>query len=1027
MPCSSGELWGHHLMPQKIELDILLPNGVVMILKCARDQTLQQVKNLVWREGPKYPYFHLISAESDYVFTSVTSDAKKEEFHDETRRLCDLHLFVPFLKLVEPNASTRQESILNSQISVALGIPVNQLDELEVPEVISFRRDAINLCEEILDVRERTPENRAMYAYCAELDRSTNHSLFDSYFGGLVILKVWLSPTYTITVKVHLEANADTVVRETLDSSAKKIASLDNSNKQCSDYVLKICSRQEYLLGSFPITQYKYIRDAVRREEIPQLEFVERRVLYDKLPTEPFHIPAYYRRTYRTSENELPLTPQPDVHLWKLVGNVRVQILWATFINATDNICVKAAVFHGDEQISSTQETASIPNKNPRWNETLTFDLPNTEIPRSARLCVSLCTVTRSKKKQEEFCMIAWGNVNLFDFRGLLISGKVRLDLWPPPMSVDSMIFHPLGVTGSSLDSEGASLQLEFDRYTGPIFYPAKSEIYDLALLADRYEAGKVNDDTTPVVIIHPRPTEKEIATLRDLVERDPLCEVSEQDRIIIWKHRKFCSTELPGSLPRLVGVVKWSCRETVAQFYELLRFWPAIPMNTALSLLDCKTADIYVREFAVRNLDASLPDSDVLDLLLQLVQSLKYEPYLQSTLIMFLLRRALNNRLIGHYFFWHLRSEISGKSWLDMRFSLILEAYCRGLCGHLKDLNKQVEALEKLTMLTDTLKERRDDAPRDRLKFLTEQIRQADFLEVLENLNSPISPCLELGSLKVESCRIMDSAKRPLWLVWNNNDSLANTMGVGETAAIFKNGDDLRQDMLTLQVLRVMDEFWWMEGLDLKLITYTCLPTGKQVGLIQVVPNAQTVYTIQRRSTLSAIQVNSKQLHKFIQEKNKSEAQYLRAIDIFTRSCAGYCVATFILGIGDRNPDNIMISEEGNIFHIDFGHFLGHFKKKFGINRERVPFVLTEDFLYVIAKGAENPRKSPEFQEFQKLCGRAYLIIRRHANLLISLFTLMLPTGIPELQSISDVDYLRKTLAVDMSEAEALNYFQTM
>jgi len=64
-----------------------------------------------------YPYFNLLSTSQDYVFTSVTQDAKKEEFHDETRRLCDLHLFLPFLKLVEPNASTKQENILNSQIS----------------------------------------------------------------------------------------------------------------------------------------------------------------------------------------------------------------------------------------------------------------------------------------------------------------------------------------------------------------------------------------------------------------------------------------------------------------------------------------------------------------------------------------------------------------------------------------------------------------------------------------------------------------------------------------------------------------------------------------------------------------------------------------------------------------------------------------------------------------------------------------------------------------------------------------------
>lgn len=90
------------------------------------------------------------------------------------------------------------------------------------------------------------------------------------------------------------------------------------------------------------------------------------------------------------------------------------------------------------------------------------------------------------------------------------------------------------------------------------------------------------------------------------------------------------------------------------------------------------------------------------------------------------------------------------------------------------------------------------------------------------------------------------------------------------------------------------------------------------------------------------------------------------------------------------------------------------------------MPFVLTEDFLCVIARGADNPRKSPAFQDFQQLCGKAYIILRRHSNLLISLFSLMLPCGISELQTISDVDYLRKTLAVEMNEAEALNYFQT-
>jgi phosphatidylinositol-4,5-bisphosphate 3-kinase len=174
----------------------------------------------------------------------------------------------------------------------------------------------------------------------------------------------------------------------------------------------------------------------------------------------------------------------------------------------------------------------------------------------------------------------------------------------------------------------------------------------------------------------------------------------------------------------------------------------------------------------------------------------------------------------------------------------------------------------------------------------------------------------------------------------------------------------DLRQDMLTLQVIRIMDDIWRDEGMDLKMLPYSCLATGKQVGLIEVVRDAKTVYAIQRQSKLAAIQVDSTKLHKWIKEKNRDPDHYEKAVEVFTHSCAGYCVATFILGIGDRNPDNIMVNEEGQIFHIDFGHFLGHFKKKFGISRERVPFVLTDDFLCVIAKGSSDPKRSQEFFE---------------------------------------------------------------
>uniref|UniRef100_A0A8C2AVU1 Phosphatidylinositol-4,5-bisphosphate 3-kinase, catalytic subunit alpha n=1 Tax=Cyprinus carpio TaxID=7962 RepID=A0A8C2AVU1_CYPCA len=812
---SSGELWGIHLMPPRILVDCLLPNGMILTLECLREATLITIKHELFKEARKYPLHHLLQEETSYIFVSVTQEAEREEFYDETRRLCDLRLFQPFLKVIEP-VGNREEKILNREIGFAIGMPVCEFDLVKDPEVQDFRRNILNVCKDSVELRDASgSHSRALYVYPPNVESSS---------------------------------------------------------------------------------------------ELPKH-------IYGKLDKGRF------------------------VLLQEYSGLFFILSLWTKW----------HVVFYLHEFF-----------------------------------CKTLLLFVH--------CPLAWGNVNLFDYTHTLVSGKMALNLWPVPHGLEDLL-NAIGVTGSNPNKETPCLELEFDYFSSPVNF--SSDLQSSRLARDHAM------------------TEADIEQLRQLSNRDPLSEITEQEKDFLWRHRQYC-VNIPEILPKILLAVKWNSRDEVAQMYCLLKDWPAIKPEQAMELLDCNYPDPMIRDFAVRCLEKYLTDDKLSQYLIQLVQVLKYEQYLDNTLVRFLLKKALTNQRIGHFFFWHLKSEMHNKT-VSQRFGLLLESYCRACGMYLKHLSRQVEAMEKLINLTDILKQEKKDETQ-------KQMRRPDYMDALQNFTSPLNPAHQLGNLRLEDCRIMSSAKRPLWLNWENPDIMSELL-FQNNEIIFKNGDDLRQDMLTLQIIRIMENIWQNQGLDLRMLPYGCLSIGDCVGLIEVVRSSHTIMQIQCKGGLKgALQFNSTTLHQWLKDKNRGE-MYDMAIDLFTRSCAGYCVATFILGIGDRHNSNIMVKDDGQLFHIDFGHFLDHKKKKFGYKRERVPFVLTQDFLIVISKGGT--QECTKTREFERcMCYKAYLAIRQHANLFINLFSMMLGSGMPELQSFDDIAYIRKTLALDKTEQEALDYF---
>ena len=90
----------------------------------------------------------------------------------------------------------------------------------------------------------------------------------------------------------------------------------------------------------------------------------------------------------------------------------------------------------------------------------------------------------------------------------------------------------------------------------------------------------------------------------------------------------------------------------------------------------------------------------------------------------------------------------------------------------------------------------------------------------------------------------------------------------------------------------------------------------------------------------------------------------------------AGYCVITYLLGVGDRHLDNLMLTKSGKLFHIDFGYILGRDPKPLP-----PPMKLSKEM--VEAMGGVH---SEHYQQFRKLCYTTFLHLRRFVSIFRSL-----------------------------------------
>ncbi|KAJ7415727.1 Phosphatidylinositol 4-phosphate 3-kinase C2 domain-containing subunit gamma [Willisornis vidua] len=676
------------------------------------------------------------------------------------------------------------------------------------------------------------------------------------------------------------------------------------------------------------------------------------------------------------------------------------------------------------------------------WNEKVNFPLRIKALPRETMLTIKLLGVNSASKNTE---VLAWTCSPLYP-KERLIHGAVLLSM--TQCSSPTAMITP-GICSTDAPTS-VTLQINFPDSNLEFIKPEPEE-----------RRGEFEE-----------PTQECLKHIARLSQMHSLLLLSEQQRRILWFYRYHCNNQ-NCSLPLVLGSAPSWDRMTVSEMYAMLRSWRFSNPLEALGLLTFSFPDQDIRRTAVQQIE-NMSNDEFLEYLPQLVQVLKFEWSLESPLVKLLLNRSLQSIQVAHQLYWLLKNaqnEIHFKIWYKKLLAAL--QFCAG-----QTLNNEFSKEEKLIRILEDIatkvKVASDPKRKEVLKVELDRLQQ--FFQEVKVCRIPLNPALVVQGIEADSCSYFTSNAFPLKISFINANAPSGNINV-----IFKIGDDLRQDMLVLQIIRVMDNIWLQEGLDMQMIIYRCLSTGKGQGLVQMVPDATTLAKIHRESGLIG-PLKENTIKKWFHHHHPLESSYQEAIRNFFYSCAGWCVVTFILGVCDRHSDNIMLTKTGHMFHIDFGRFLGHaqmfgsikssdqfllnssslgqsrgikestldsksqgreFESQWGPSpgskclpairsrhisdaeegqpRDRAPFIFTSEMEYFITEGGKNPQR---FQEFVELCCRAYNIVRKHSRLLLNLLEMMLHAGLPELNSIQDLKYVYDNLRPQDSDLQATCYF---
>lgn len=240
----------------------------------------------------------------------------------------------------------------------------------------------------------------------------------------------------------------------------------------------------------------------------------------------------------------------------------------------------------------------------------------------------------------------------------------------------------------------------------------------------------------------------------------------------------------------------------------------------------------------------------------------------------------------------------------------------------------------------------------------------------------------------------VKNSATRPIIIPY---------LCYGEKRRMLYKKDDVRRDLYVVSIINVL---YRLLDLDERyLCTYRVVPSSNKSGFIEIVEDSLTIQEILSRGTIS----------NYLATCNR-ESTFNEIVTRYSSSLCFWTVITYVLGIGDRHLENIMIRRDGVLFHIDYGFIFGRDS--------------TSSYVRIDSDLIEGLGGMQMYEDFKQECVDLYIRLRERSTFIVAA-CLRLSSVRPALSSRFTPQFIEEfvfeRLCIGQSEEEAAESFSNI